>query len=99
MSGADRQFYVVSYDIANAKRLRRVARAMEGVGERIQRSIFHCRLTDGDRHALQSKLLTLIDVRADTVRIYPLCRKDQADIKVVGKSLPAQALDIAYFIV
>ena len=96
---APRNFYLVSYDIRDPKRLRRVARTMEGFGERIQRSVFHCRLTDEDRRRLQQKLLDLIHAGEDTVRIYPLCRKDARDIAVVGKPLPEQALDAAFFIV
>lgn len=34
--------YLVSYDISHPKRLRRVARAMEGFGVRLQFSVFEC---------------------------------------------------------
>lgn len=36
--------YLVSYDIANPKRLRRVARVLEGFGTRLQFSVFECPL-------------------------------------------------------
>ena len=36
--------YLVSYDICNPKRLRRVAKAMEGFGVRLQYSVFECAL-------------------------------------------------------
>ncbi|HMO66214.1 MAG TPA: CRISPR-associated endonuclease Cas2 [Verrucomicrobiota bacterium] len=36
--------YLVSYDISHPKRLRRVARAMEGFGVRLQYSVFECAL-------------------------------------------------------
>ena len=42
--------YLVSYDICNPKRLRRVARVMEGFGVRLQYSVFECPL-DGMRLA------------------------------------------------
>ncbi len=38
--------YLVSYDIANAKRLRRVAKCMESFGTRLQFSVFECPLDD-----------------------------------------------------
>lgn len=38
--------YLVSYDIANAKRLRRVAKCLESYGTRLQYSVFECPLDD-----------------------------------------------------
>jgi CRISPR-associated protein Cas2 len=38
--------YLVSYDICDPKRLRRVARALEGFGVRLQYSVFECPLDD-----------------------------------------------------
>ena len=38
--------YLVSYDICNPKRLRRVAKVMEGFGVRLQFSVFECPLDD-----------------------------------------------------
>jgi len=49
--------YVVTYDIANPKRWRRVFRIMEGYGEWMQLSVFQCRLT-AQRHA---ELIALLD--------------------------------------
>jgi CRISPR-associated protein Cas2 len=38
--------YLVSYDISNPKRLRRVAKVLEGFGVRLQYSVFECPLDD-----------------------------------------------------
>jgi CRISPR-associated protein Cas2 len=38
--------YLVSYDIANPKRLRRVAKTLEGFGVRLQYSVFECPLDE-----------------------------------------------------
>jgi len=38
--------YLVSYDIADPKRLRHVARILEGFGVRLQYSVFECPLDD-----------------------------------------------------
>ncbi len=43
---AKRVRYLVSYDIANAKRLRRVAKTLESYGTRLQYSVFECPLDD-----------------------------------------------------
>jgi CRISPR-associated protein Cas2 len=49
--------YIVAYDIADAKRWRRVFRLLHGYGEWLQLSVFQCRL-DRQRHA---ELITLLD--------------------------------------
>ena len=38
--------YLISYDIANAKRLRRVAKTLESYGTRLQFSVFECPLDE-----------------------------------------------------
>lgn len=49
--------FVVTYDIADPKRWRRVFRIMQGYGEWLQLSVFQCRLT-ARRHA---ELMALLD--------------------------------------
>ena len=53
----DDHLYIVTYDIGNPKRWRRVFRLLEGFGEWLQLSVFHCRLT-AQRHA---ELIALLD--------------------------------------
>lgn len=59
--------YLVSYDISDPKRLRRVARTLEGFGVRLQYSVFECPL-DGMRLAkLKAELQDLVDHDEDQV--------------------------------
>jgi len=53
----DQHLYIVSYDIADQKRWRRVFRIMKGYGEWLQLSVFQCRLSRR-RHA---ELIELLD--------------------------------------
>jgi len=53
----DEHLYLVTYDIANPKRWRRVFRLMQGFGEWLQLSVFQCRLSM-QRHA---ELIALLD--------------------------------------
>ena len=39
-------WYLVAYDVRDPKRLREVAHHLEGYGERLQFSVFRCRLTE-----------------------------------------------------
>ncbi len=69
----DSRFWVISYDIADAKRLRRVARLMERFGTRLQKSVFECWLAPPDERALEDELVPLLQSPPDSVRWYPLC--------------------------
>lgn len=59
--------YLVSYDVSDPKRLRKVARALEGFGVRLQYSVFECPL-DGIRLAkLKAELQSLLNHDEDQV--------------------------------
>jgi CRISPR-associated protein Cas2 len=53
----DEHLYVVTYDIADPTRWRRVFRIINGYGEWLQLSVFQCRLSQ-QRHA---ELIALLD--------------------------------------
>lgn len=65
--------FLVSYDIAEPKRLRRVCRVLEGSGVREQYSVFLCNL--GSMRCmllLWDTLLNLIDPKIDRLSAYPI---------------------------
>ena len=59
--------YLVSYDICNPKRLRRVARALEGFGVRLQYSVFECPLDDMRMATLKASLQPILKYDEDQV--------------------------------
>lgn len=59
--------YIVSYDISNDKRLRRVAKVVEAYGRRVQFSVFRCELTPRKRLSLEAELATEIHHKDDQV--------------------------------
>lgn len=67
-----RLLYVVTYDICDDKRLRRVFKLMRGYGERVQYSVFRCELSDRERVELMSKLAEEIKHDEDQVLFFPL---------------------------
>ena len=77
-------FYVVCYDIRDAKRLRRVANEMENFGIRVQKSIFECHLDDNDLKKLKRQIGRWLEISEDQVRFYPLCAKDKPGILLDG---------------
>jgi CRISPR-associated protein Cas2 len=68
-------FVLIAYDVstvdkAGEKRLRRVARACEDFGQRVQKSVFECRVEPLDWVTLRHRLLTEIDPKRDSLRFY-----------------------------
>jgi CRISPR-associated protein Cas2 len=63
--------YLVAYDIADPKRLRKVATTCEDFGARKQYSVFLCRLSATDMVRLRSRLYDLIDLRPIRCRSFP----------------------------
>ncbi|MBL8678787.1 MAG: CRISPR-associated endonuclease Cas2 [Myxococcales bacterium] len=66
---------LVSYDVATTskagrKRLRKVAQACEDYGQRVQYSVFECKLDATDWVKLRARLLGLIDGKEDSMRFY-----------------------------
>jgi CRISPR-associated protein Cas2 len=59
--------YLVSYDISHPKRLRNVARTLEGFGVRLQYSVFECALDDTRLAKLKAALHDLLNHEEDQV--------------------------------
>ncbi|MYA54150.1 MAG: CRISPR-associated endonuclease Cas2 [Dehalococcoidia bacterium] len=63
---------VATDDAAGRRRLRRVAQACEAYGQRVQKSVFECVLSDADMEMLVARLRAEIDETVDSIRIYRL---------------------------
>ena len=61
---------IATADAAGAKRLRRIAKICEKYGQRIQFSVFECRLTPARFAVLLTELEEEIDPRLDSVLVY-----------------------------
>jgi len=79
-------FIVISYDIPDDRRRLKVMKALEGAGERVQYSVFECRLKRQDLHRLKKRLKGLINEEEDDVRFYLLCEQCVERIIPLGKA-------------
>jgi CRISPR-associated protein Cas2 len=66
---------LVSYDVstkdeAGRRRLRRVARACEDFGQRVQNSVFECLVDPAQWVSLRARLLAELDTAQDSLRFY-----------------------------
>lgn len=80
---------IVTYDVstetkAGRRRLRRVAKLCEGVGQRVQKSVFECRVNQMQYEELERNLLTEIDEKEDCLRLYRLTEPVELHIKEYG---------------
>lgn len=62
-----RQRYVVTYDVSDPGRLRRVFKLLKGYGTHLQLSVFACDLTEMTLVQLKASLADAIDATRDAV--------------------------------
>jgi CRISPR-associated protein Cas2 len=67
-----RNWHLVCYDVRDDKRLRKTAKLLEGYGDRVQYSVFRCRLTRRELQRLRWELLRVLE-QEDAWLIVPLC--------------------------
>lgn len=88
---------IVAYDVADARRLRQVARHCEDFGIRIQYSMFECRLEAGMFEEFWSGLMDLIDPEADRIVAYRICLSCAREVRTGGTmSEVEQKRQVAY---
>ena len=80
---------IVCYDVSTEtkegrRRLRRVARACEGIGQRVQKSVFECRVDQMQMEDLERRLLDIIDESQDCLRFYRLTEPVELHVKEYG---------------
>jgi CRISPR-associated protein Cas2 len=66
---------LVTYDVntedkEGRRRLRKIAKSCEGVGTRVQFSVFECQVDDATWAGLRGRLLAIMDASQDSVRFY-----------------------------
>ena len=67
-----RHVYLVSYDVCDAKRLRRTFKTMRRYGDHLQLSVFRCILNDRDKTKMVSELKHILNGREDQVLLADL---------------------------
>jgi CRISPR-associated protein Cas2 len=76
-SGDDPMHILITYDVATStdegrRRLRRVAKACLDYGQRVQNSVFECKIDTANYVVLKQKILEILDLDHDSVRFYNL---------------------------
>jgi CRISPR-associated protein Cas2 len=94
-----RNLLIVTYDISNPKRLRKVFKAMKGFGQHLQLSVFRCDLTDMERFEMIRALQDLIHHDEDQVLLIDLGPSDGRTVRVdsLGRPVPRERRESRIF--
>lgn len=83
-------YILATYDInttteTGRKRLRNVAKICLNYGQRVQNSVFECKVDEGQYVELKHKLYNIIDKQQDNLRFYRLGKNYKSTIESIGK--------------
>ncbi len=94
-----RRLVIVTYDICNPKRLRRVFKAMKGFGQHLQLSVFRCDLTEMERFEMIGVLQGIIHHDEDQVLLIDLGPSDGRSLRVdsIGRPVPRERREAGIF--
>jgi CRISPR-associated protein Cas2 len=95
-----RTTYIVSYDVREPKRLRKVFETCKKFGAHLQLSVFECDLSDSDRIKFECALHEVINHEHDQVlfiELGPTASRGQRTITSLG--VPYSRIDSACYVV
>jgi len=80
---------LITYDVstetaAGRKRLRKVALACLDFGQRVQKSVFECSVTEMQYEEVMRRLLDIIEEKEDSLRVYRLIEPKEKYVQVYG---------------
>lgn len=80
---------IVTYDVstetaAGRRRLRRVAKACESMGQRVQKSVFECQVDEMQFEELERRLLAEINENEDNLRFYRITEPTEVRVRQYG---------------
>jgi CRISPR-associated protein Cas2 len=76
--------WVIAYDVVSDRRRARLARLLDGWGDRVQDSVFEAWLNEHMLQTLIPRILREIDVRQDRVSLYRVCAMSEEPIRRLG---------------
>jgi CRISPR-associated protein Cas2 len=65
--------YLITYDIENDKKRKKISDELEAFGYRVNYSVFECELNQSKLKKLKEKLEDLVDEKYDSLRFYHIC--------------------------
>jgi len=78
---------IVAYDIADPKRLNKVAKVIKDYGLRVQKSIFEVSVDHRLIAEMKARIEDIIEPSADGVKYFPLCEKCAGTVEIIGQGI------------
>ncbi len=75
---------IVAYDIADPKRLQRIAKIMKDYGVRVQKSIFEVEITEMSFREMRRRAELNLEPSVDGVKFFPLCERCSDTLVTLG---------------
>lgn len=80
---------LISYDVstetpAGRRRLRKVAQACQDFGQRVQKSVFECSVSEAQFEEVVRRLVEIIEKTEDSLRVYRLIEPKEKYVQVYG---------------
>jgi CRISPR-associated protein Cas2 len=80
---------LISYDVstetpAGRRRLRKVAQACQDFGQRVQKSVFECSVSEAQFEEVVRRLVEIIEKTEDSLRVYRLVEPKEKYVQVYG---------------
>ena len=83
-----KNFYVISYDIASDKVRNKIASELKNYGNRVQYSVFECSISEVKYRELYGKLLAFcLEESTDSIRIYYICDSCKGKFRIIGNAM------------
>lgn len=82
------QLWIIAYDSPSDRRRRRFAKLLEGYGQRLQWSVFECRLQRDELNQLLSRLGRSINPTEDRIRLWPVPESSARRVIQLGLAAP-----------
>jgi CRISPR-associated protein Cas2 len=84
-------FILITYDInttskEGTKRLRNVAKICQNYGQRVQNSVFECKIDEGQFRLIKQRLYETINHEKDNLRFYRLGKNYKKTIEQIGNN-------------
>ena len=86
--------YMVCYDVTHTKRLRKVAKILEDLGLRVQKSFFQCDIDERRKDLLVQRMVKVLNLKKD----YQLTDREMEILEMLIKRLTNKEISRQLFI-
>lgn len=77
-------FVMISYDVVDDKKRLKLMKFLKDYGNRVQKSVFECNLTQNTYERVKRGVEKIINKRKDRVRYYRICKGCIEKIEISG---------------